>query len=338
MSKRKVTIYDIAKYLKLSPATVSYVLNDKKKVSAETKNAVLSAAKELGYSRNYSAFSLSTGESKLIALFLPREDIYVSLTQNPFYSELYSAFERKCRKEGYDVLIEPLMEQKELSSWIKSRGIDGAVILGLFPDNYHDEFSKNEIPLTLVDVYASDEEYNIVRFDDYKGAYMSTEHLIQNGHTNIGFICGNIDCSVVDRERYNGYRDAMIQNNLSFNKDNVIFCDATYDGGYQCFESIRNKKLTAVVCAADTIAIGVMRSFMDHGLELPDNLSIIGFDDIYTAKIVYPPLTTIKQDISYKGEMTASLIIEAIKSKNSIHKEYVVEPSIVCRGSVKKLN
>ena len=118
---RKTTIYDIARYLKISPASVSYVINGVDKVSKETKERVLAAIKELGYAKNSNAVYLSTGKSNIVALFLPWDDLSLAFSQNPFYGEFLGSVSKRIQRKGYDLLVEPLLEAKDFARWIKGK-------------------------------------------------------------------------------------------------------------------------------------------------------------------------------------------------------------------------
>ena len=336
MSK-KVTIYDIARYLHVTTATVSYALNNVSKVSEETRKQVLDAAKELGYSRDYNAVSLSTGKTHLMAVFLPLEDIYRAFLENSFYGEFLGSFEKQIQRYGYDLLIEPLMSEKDLLPWLRGRGVDASAVIGVFPKHYYKAFKTIGKPLVLVDVF--DEnclEFNNVRIEDKYGSYMATEYLIKNGHQNIAFVSGNVFNSVVDQRRIDGYKEALEEYHIPFKEERVYVSEVASDGGLAISKLLmENKDVTAVVCAADSIAIGIMNGYRSSGKDIPNDLSIIGFDDILSARIVYPALTTVKQNIAEKGRLAAKLLLDDLKNKELNHKILTLTPELVIRGTVK---
>ena len=335
---RKTTIYDIARYLKISPASVSYVINGVDKVSKETKEKVLAAIKELGYAKDTNAVYLSTGKSNTVALFLPWDDLSLAFSQNPFYGEFLGSLSKRIQRRGFDLLLEPLIETKDFARWIKTKALRGIIMLGKFPVEYYKAIKSLDIPAVLVDVfedYAS--EYTTLRINDADGSYIATQYLIERGHKNIGFLSGNIETSEVDNRRYVGYSAALKDHDLPIKKEYLFQCEPTFDAGLKMSKEImENSDITALVCAADILAMGVMRGYYESNKRIPEDLSIIGFDDIQSAKLVYPALTTIKQDIMEKGRLASKLLIDAINGNDKEIKHLVMQPTLIVRESVIK--
>ncbi len=332
----KTTIYDIARYLKVSPATVSYVINGVDKVSKETKEKVLAAIKELGYSKDTNAVYLSTGKSNLIALFLPFEDLSVAFSQNPFYGEFLGSIAKRIQRKGFDLLIEPLFEAKDFAKWIKGKSLRGIIMLGKFPLEYYKSIKTLEIPAVLVDVfeeYAS--EFTTLRINDSDGTYLATEYLIEQGHTEIAFLSGDVVDSEVDNRRYKGYVAALKDHGIPVKDEYLFQTGATFDAGHEISKEIANNpNITALVCAADILAMGVMRGYYEMKKHIPEDLSVVGFDDIQSAMLVSPPLTTVKQDIMEKGRLVSKLLIDAINGGDQSAKHLVMQPTLVIRESV----
>ena len=163
--------------------------------------------------------------------------------------------------------------------------------------------------------------------------YKATQYLIENGHTAIGFV-GSKEKSLIDLMRYKGYERAMKEH------QNMYFESfATFDEGVRIADEImKRNNVTAVVCTGDITAIGIMRKYGEEKKSVPEDLSIIGFDDIQVAQYVYPGITTVRQDIRLKGELAAKAIIEDLKKKKSMNTTITLEPSLVIRESVKKVN
>ena len=335
---RKVTIYDIARYLKISPASVSYVINGVDKVSKETRERVLAAIKELGYSKDTNAAYLSTGKSNTIALFLPQEDLSIAFSQNPFYGEFLGSFAKRIQRKGYDLLIEPLLEAKDFAKWIKGKNLRGIITIGKFPLEYYKAIKSFDIPAVLVDVfedYAS--EFTTLRINDSDGSYLATQYLLEKGHREIAFLSGPIQESEVDKRRYLGYAAALKDHGIPLNQEYLFECEATFDEGFRISQKImENPKITALVSAADILAMGVMRGYYEKKKRIPEDLSIIGFDDIQSAKLVSPALTTVKQDIMEKGRLASKLLIDAITLGDHSAKHLVLQPTLVIRESVQE--
>lgn len=337
--KNKISIYDIAKYSEVSPAAVSYVINGVNKVSEETRKKVLKAIEELGYVPNHNARSLSTGKSHLIGLFLPLSDTSIAFLQNPFYAEFIGGLEKGIMDADYDIVIGSLKNENDFERWIRSRNLDAVVMLGKYPKSVYDDIKKINIPVVLTDVYEEySNEFHNVRVNDELGMYMSTKYLIENGHKDIGFI-GFKEASLVDKKRYLGYKRAMEEYNIVIKEEYLFTSFATFDDGYKIAnEIIRRNCVTAVACAADIIAIGIIKRYSELGKKVPDDLSIIGFDDIRDSEYIFPGLTTIHQDIGLKGEKAMSIILDTLRTNNNKKILINLEPSLVERDSVKKVN
>ena len=337
MSK-KVTIYDIAKRLHVTPATVSYALNNISKVSEEMRKKILDTAREMGYSRDYTALSLSTGKTFLMVLFLPFEDIANAFLENPFYGEFIGLFEQQIKKKGYDLLIQPELSEKELLPWLRGRGVDAIAILGTYPKHYRKALKTFGKPVVLVDVFDENaDEYNNVIISDTEGCYVATKYLIDNGHTNIVFVAGDVHNSIVDQRRYEGYRKALEENDLLGN-NKVFISEVSSDGGFRvASQLLLQKDITAAVCAADTLAIGIINGYRYAGKSVPEDLSVIGFDDIISAKMTYPALTTIKQDIQAKAKTAAMLLLDNLQNHIIGNRKVELSPELIIRDSVKKI-
>lgn len=333
---KKTSIYDIAKKVGVSAATVSYVLNGKdKKVSTETRKKVYKAMDELGYTRDHAAVSLSTGKSHLIGLTLPYSSPSVAFLYNPFYAEFLGFFEEILKQKGYDVIIGSTIDDKDFERWYKSRALDGVMVLGSLGKKAENTLLRINAHVVLADVY---EDYNApftnIRFNDEKAEYLATSHLISIGHKKIGYL-GGPDTSIVNHKRYCGYEKALLEHDYPIPRDCLFHASTTLEGGYEMGDEIKKKLggMSAIVVDADIVAIGLIRRLLELGVKLPEELSIVGFDDIQPAQYIFPPLTTVRQDIKEKATLAANAILEAIASPSAEKKSYVIEPSLTLRSS-----
>lgn len=335
---KKPSIYDIAKKVGVSVASVSYVLNGKEgKVSLETRKKIYKAMKDLGYTRNHAALSLSTGKSHLIGLVFPFDSVGLAFLDNPFYAEFLGSFEEAIQSSGYDVIIASMTSASELEKWYKSRALDGIIVLGSLSKEIEKVLVKIKAPTVLVDVY---EEYDApfanIRINDERGEYLATNHLISLGHKNIGYL-GGPDSSILNHKRYLGYEKALIEHDYKINKDLIFHSLTTLEGGYSMGDIIakRLNDVSAIVVDADIVAIGLIRRLLELGIKLPEQLSIVGFDDIQPAKYIYPTLSTVHQDIKEKSALAAKALLEVINNDNYEKKINVIEPSFIARSSTK---
>lgn len=336
----KVTIRDVARHAGVSVASVSYVLNGIDKITDETKQKILNAIKELDYKPSITARCLSSGESKLIGICLPiteKGDIPGDLLENnPFFSDFISGIEFVTRNKGYDILISGFDRNMRYKDWIQSRRIDGLIILGVYPKTIFEEISNINIPIVLSDAYEEyASEFHRVMLNDELGGYLATKHLIDLGHKDIAFVSGSIKNSYINKNRYQGYKRALKEANIKLDKDQVYEEHVTFNGGYRIgMEMVKSGcKATAVFAAADIMAIGIMKSFLENGYKIPDDVSIVGFDDIKFAQYTVPGLTTVKQDIIMKGRVSAEMILNDLKNNQRTNHSVLLQPELIVRGS-----
>jgi DNA-binding LacI/PurR family transcriptional regulator len=338
---RKVTINDIAKYTGVTPATVSYVINGKfSKVSAGTIERVKAAMQELNYVPNISARTLVNNESKLIGFFVPyNENRQDGLLANPFYSQIISGIESICRARGFHLIISGIDKKEDYSDIPTKRNLDGLVLLGVLEKKLLDELEKLHIPIILIDSYIKGEGMCTIGIDDEEGGYMATSHLIENRHKRIAIVNGKIFENGVTERRFKGYQKAMMQHGLYDEK--LIFEDSvSFEFGYLAGSTIIEKRpdITAVFATADIIAFGIVKAVYDHAKAIPEDLSIVGFDDVIFSSMMQSPLTTIRQDIYAKGIRSAEMLIDGIEGKKNDCGENVVLPiTLIERKSVRRL-
>lgn len=337
---RKVTIRDVAKHAGVSVASVSYVLNDIDKVTAETKDRILKSIAELDYSPSLTARCLSKGDSKLIGVSLPiteKGDIPgVLLENNPFFGEFISGIEYTTRKQGYDILISGMDTNEQYKDWIQRRRLDGIIMLGVYPHSIFEEINKLEIPIVLTDAYEPyAAEFHRVMVEDELGGYLATRHLIDRGHRKIAFVAGSIKNSYTNYYRYEGYKKALREARIKLNKEFILEDHVTFNGGYRTGKRLLDGKMavTAAFAAADIMAIGIIKSFLENGKLIPRDLSVIGFDDIKLGQYTTPSLTTIKQDIIMKGRVSAEMIMEDLKNNRRTNHSVVLKPELIIRDS-----
>ncbi len=338
---KKPSIYDIAKKVGVSAATISHVLNGKEgKASIATKKKIYEAMEELGYTRDHAAVSLSTGKSHLIGLTFPYLTPSEAFLNNPFYAEFLGFFEETLQKKGYDVILGSTISPLDFEKWYKSRALDGIMVLGSLSKEIEKELLKLNAKVVLADVYENYEApFLNIRINDENGEYHATNHLISLGHKKIGYL-GGPGTSIVNHKRYCGYEKALIEHDYPIPKDCIFHSLTTLEGGYQMGDTIKEKlsKMSAIVVDADIVAIGLIRRLLELGVKLPEELSIIGFDDIQPAKYIYPTLSTVHQDIKEKAALSANAILKEIE-KPSLQKEtYTIEPRIVSRSSCLKFS
>ncbi|TSB45921.1 LacI family DNA-binding transcriptional regulator [Alkalicoccobacillus porphyridii] len=342
---KKLTIRDVAKHAGVSHATVSYVLNDVKKVSEETKLKVLASIKELDYHPDFTAISLSKRKSNIIGLMVPliKDSPASMFTKNQYYYELLSGVETVARENNFDTMITGVGEPEECRDWVIKRNLDGLIILGIFPEQLYTEMKKLDIPIVLIDTYEEHtNEYNNVKIDDELGGYLATKHLVELGHRNIGFVGTNLKTSPVDIRRFEGFKKVHREYNILFD-EKLLFesFDITFDHAVSLGEHILSihQDITAIVTVSDILGIGIINAFQKNKKHIPNDCSIVGFDDLSICKYINPGLTTIKQDILSKGMVAAELIVKSLQlgSSSFANKTVEIPINLVVRGSTKAI-
>lgn len=339
---KNITIKDIAKISGVSITTVSNVINGKKqKVSQETLDRINKTLKDLNYIPNSSARSLVQNKSKLIGVIIPQtEDHKQLLLQNPFYSEIVSGIESKIREHGYNMILTGVDKNKDYLDVFIKWSLDGAIIMGIYKEQFYEELKRISIPIVLVDSYINDSYFCKIGIDDELGGYMATKYLISKGHKKIALVTGSIIKDGVTEKRFLGYKRALEEANIFYNPDNVYEESVSFEHGYKTGMELSRciGDITAVFATADLIASGLISGFYSLGIKVPDDVSIIGFDDISITKMLTPPMTTVKQDIYAKGQRSVEKLIEAIEDVNiTVKNEELLPLSIVERMSVKEI-
>lgn len=329
----KPTIKEVAKQANVSITTVSRVINNVEGcTNEETRNRILRVIEELDYKPNALARSLVTKKTKTIGLILP--DI-----SNPFFPGIAKGVEDRASKYDYNVILcnsyDSLKKEDYYINVLREKYVDG-IILSSSKLNKDDEnnYSK-DIPMVFIDRRPDVNITNGVFINNFSGAYTAVKHLIDLGHRNIGCLIGpkNINTSI---ERLDGYKKALEESGIPINEDFIRFEEYSIEGGYSAArEILKDKKITAIFANNDLMAIGVYRAAKEMGYKIPRDISVVGFDDIDTAKVVEPPLTTVKQPTKVLGESSVEMLMEAINGKVE-EKIIYLDTELIIRESTSK--
>lgn len=334
-----VTIDDIAREAGVSCTTVSNVIhNNAKRVSPATVERINEIIKRTGYVPSLSARSLKTRSSKVVALIEHLgEDKNSQFASDPFLSTLTAAAETALRERGYFLMIRAISDMDELRAFLRNWNVEGVMIPGLVEDDpLFNELDSLHMPIVLTDSFAGGHK-NVVNvgLNDREGAFIATQHLIDNGHRNIAFAGPRIFNGGVIAERLEGYKEALSKNNIEYNPDIVFECEFGTDKMIAFGSSLAKRDdITAIFATADILAAGIMAGISQGGKKVPADISIVGFDDINWCKMTNPMLTTIHQDTKEKGRMAAELLIQLLEEKNVEENNIILPVSLVERGSV----
>ena len=335
------TLKDVAELASVSAATVSYVLSGKRTISEETKARVLEAIEQLDYVPDLTARGLSMRDSKLIGVVVPQTEPGERLMfQNSFYSEVLGSIEYYARQKGYHILISATDANESYLTLAKQRNLDGIIVIGMYPDEFYHEMKKTQIPIVLIDSYCNDHYYHNIRIDDAYGSYLAARHLLEKGHRDIAFFAGQMKENGVMKKRLLGYQQALDEFHVEFRDEYVFEGQIDYQSGVELAGKLTEiaPGVTAIVAAADILAIGAVKGLYEAGKTVPGDYSVVGFDDLEISQYLTPGLTTVKQQISLKGQKAVDLLLKHIENPSLPKQEEILPLELVERGSVKKIN
>lgn len=338
--REKVTISDVARKSGVSPATVSLALRNKPGVGQETRRRIFENAKALGYS-GASTQTETLTRVGTIGLIIKLDSAEDTLTNN-FYTPVLAGIEAACRLENINLLYAHLLVDQdnqplEAPQLLREQQARGLLFVGAFLNQPTlNILQQQDIPIVLVDAYAFDDQFDSVVSDNEAGAYQATAYLIAQGHCHIA-IAGSLPHAYPSIQgRRTGYLNAMKAHGLP-----PQFLDSHLDGGEAAVTATQflqaNPEVTAVFCCNDEIAIGVMNAARSLGKHIPQDLSVIGFDDIVLAQHVSPPLTTMRVDKRGMGRLATQLLLNRIRFPQMGRVQTVVRPYLVERDSVTRI-
>ena len=335
----RATLKDVAQLAGVSTATVSYALSGKRTISEGTKQRINDAIAQLDYVPDLNARSLSMRDSKLIGVVVPQTEPGERLMfQNSFYSEVLGSIEYYARQQGYHILISATDANESYLTLAKKRNLDGIIVIGMYPDDFYQQMKKTQIPIVLIDSYCNDHYYHNIRIDDAYGSYLATRYMLENGHTRIAFFSGQLKENGVMKKRLLGYQQALQEFGVPYQKEYVFEGQIDYNSGIALSQELMRSGLSAtgIVAAADILAIGAVKGLFEAGKNVPSDYSVIGFDDVEIAQYLTPGLTTVRQQISLKGQKAVELLLKHIEDPSLPKQEEILPLQLVVRGSVKK--
>lgn len=331
---------DIAQLAGVSSVTVSNVINGNyNKVSKETIEKVQKIIDENDYKPNATARSLALKESKIIGVVIPNLGEDEAFSVSPYNAQILAYLENYIRKQGYYLMIRCVRECKEVIPIFSTWNVDGMIFFGTFKSEVESIQTKLKVPAVYIDTYA--EELNIanVGINDYKGGYLATRYLLAKGHRKIAFAGPNVNSPGVIGERYRGFCDACKERGVEITSDHIFEVLTIYEQGVEAGKKIgfSDVRFTAVVCMSDILAFGIMEGLRLCGLNVPDDVSIIGFDNLPECRYSNPQLTTVSQDLAKKAFLVGEHLFYMIRNKKKIVINEKVDVEIVERQSVKQL-
>ncbi|MBA4344332.1 MAG: LacI family transcriptional regulator [Methylibium sp.] len=326
------TIKDVAALAGVSFTTVSHVLNETRPVSADARRRVLAAVEEIGYLPSAVARSLRKSETKIIGVLVPN-------VNNPFFAELVVGVEECCRLAGYSVFLcnsdnDPRRQQQYMRTLLEKR-VDGLLLSSAGDAAALARiFKLATVPAVTVDRLVPGARADRVSVNNLDGASKAVRHLVELGHRKIGCISGPAEFEVT-QERVEGWRRAQEEGGFNADEQLLIESDFSSSGGYEAARQLlhAHPDMTALFASNDLMALGALRAAAEKGIKVPQQLSIVGFDDIELSSYVFPGMTTVGCSIRELGREAGRVLIDRIENPGAPLKDVQLTPRLVLRES-----
>ncbi|MFV9997298.1 MAG: HTH-type transcriptional repressor PurR [Arsenophonus endosymbiont of Dermacentor nuttalli] len=329
------TIKDVAKLAGVSTTTVSHVINKTRFVAEETKTIVLAAIKTLNYSPSAVARSLKVNHTKSIGLL-------ATSNEAPYFAEVIESIENNCFSQGYTLILcnshKNLNKQQAYLQMLAQKRIDGLLVMcSEYPKQLLQMLEKyRNIPMVVMDWRQAHGDFTDVIIDNaVYGGYLAGRYLIERGHRDLGIICGPLKHNT-GSGRLQGFLNAMTEANIKLNNEWIVEADFEPGSGYDAMKQILNhqQRPSAIFCGGDIMAMGAICAANELGIRVPQDISIIGYDNVRNARFLTPALTTIHQPKEHLGQMAFSMLLDRIINKRKDTQAIEIHPELIERRSV----
>lgn len=328
-------IKDVAKHANVSIATVSRVVNNLGGYSPATKEKVLQAIKDLDYQPNALARGLINKRTETIAVLFPE-------VSSMFSSKILKGVEDTVHKRGSSVIVcNTAADGEKTLKYLKvlqEKRIEGIVFVSeMMTEEYYKVISSMKIPVVLVSTESYQYSIPYVKVNDRHAAFSATDYLIKKGHTKIGMISGNPKDMIAGQPRIEGFLDALRHHNLVENEKNIVYSsNFLFTDGFQALPKLLDlaPDITAVFVSSDEMACGAISSASNMGINVPNDLSVIGYDNLPLAEMTIPPLTTVSQPLEEMGERAANMLFKMLETGETVESR-IMPHTIIERKSVK---
>ncbi|MDX2076876.1 MAG: LacI family DNA-binding transcriptional regulator [bacterium] len=333
---KKLTINQIAKLAEVSKGTVSKVLNNYPHVSEEIRERVMKVVNQTGFERNHVAQVLASSRSNIIGLIIPSGA--KSVFSDPYFPQLTECITRASNGLGLTLsLLLFYSEQENISATkniITNGLLDGVILSGDRKDNeILPWLIKSATRFVFLGRPMDGEQIHYVDVDNFGGGKIATEYLIDRGHQRIGIIGCNRNWA--GEHRYEGYCAGLLERGMSYDPDLVTFTDFSMEGAYHAMKILIKAGVDAVFVASDTMALGALKCIREHGLTVPDDISLIGFDDLPVALQAEPHLTTIRQPIQQQANLAVETLLTIIETPTTALRQVILPTELIIRGTTK---
>ncbi|MDR2599251.1 MAG: LacI family transcriptional regulator [Oscillospiraceae bacterium] len=333
------TLKDIAREAGVSITTVSNVVHKRKsRISPELFDQITEIIKRENYIPSMLARTLANKSSPIIGIInhVISSDSKGFLS-DPFHNTFMDSVEEIMRDKGYFIMVRTVKDSRGLEEMCRNWSLAGMIFVGLYMDEFFESVQKIGLPFVLIDSYINLPDIYNIGLEDQTGAYIATKHLIENGHRVIAFTSPFIRDGGVVELRLRGYKQALDEFGIAFDKNLVFEQEIDTAHGIELGRRLgAMPNITSIFATADILAAGIMSGLRDVGVRVPDDKSIVGFDDNYLCQVTNPRLTTIHQDADNKGVLAAEMMLAQLEGKNIKNKSAILPVRLIERDSVRK--
>jgi len=330
------SIKEIAREANVSPSTVSKALNKRKDVSESTRQKIIKIAESHNFVPNALGKNLKNQKTENVGVIFCRES--QPLSGNPFYSRVLEGIEAELAINNFNLVLHLLPNDYKgtLPKMLREGQVEGVILAGVMRPDFIERLRELDIKVVLVDPKITIGDLSQVLIDNEHGAFQAVQHLIRSGHRRIGFISGDLErMSFI--QRFKGYKKALLYNKITFEEELVQ--TGGLEQGYQHMENLLRLKdiPTAIFAANDINALYAYKAIKDNGLNIPEDISLVGFDDIEMSKISSPPLSTIRVYKEEMGSIAVRILLEALNTEKYKPVTTLVPTRLVERESVYRI-
>ena len=341
-----ITLKDIAQEACVSITTVSNVVHKRKnRVSPELMEKIQEIINREYYIPSMAARTLANNASPIIGIINHLMSRHSGgFMVDPFHNTFIGSIEACVSEMGYFIMVRTVEDSRELKAIYRNWNLAGMIFTGLFRDDFFETIREIGIPYVLVDSYIDMPEVCSVGLEDKNGGYLATRYLLEHGHCVIAFTSPYIRENSVVAQRLDGYKQALGEFGIPFDPELVFAQDTSIGVGVRFGEGVRlghllsrKKEITGIFATADILAAGIMAGLRERGVNIPNEKSIVGFDDNYLCQITYPQLTTIHQDVEEKGIVATEMMVDQLQRKPILKKNVILPVRLVERDSVREI-
>ncbi len=332
-----LTLEEIAKLADVSRSTVSRVINEQPNVRDQVRERVWEVIRETGYQPHAAARSLVTRRTHIIGVIIP--EAVTTLFTDPYFGHLLRGITMTCNSQRYHLMLslfnDPAGPEEMYRRVVRSGHLDGVVVASTrMDDPVVGRLIKDRVPFVMVGRHP-DERVNYVDVDNVASGRMAVEHLIRLGHTRIGMITGPLNMSHCT-DRLTGYRQALEAHRIPIDENLIVKGDFSVGSGTAATQRLLSREVTAIFAGSDTMAAGALKAIHDAGLRVPQDVALVGFDDVAVATALQPALTTVRQPIEQTGSMAAELLLNMLETQpdeNAAAHRIVLPTQLIVRES-----